>query len=619
MDNATSVYPIIDSMLWARFLLGSAIVLWLPGFLLVGRHIEHRARPQRIVISLSIGFFLLPLWAQATGHLGIGVRPWQYLPVILILTGAAGASDFGRRLGQSLDRREPDAPWTGIALLVPILLGATLLALGFHEFVVPPTTHDAANHAFMTLRIHEVGTVQSSQVFGPPFGSPDLPYALGLHAVAAMIAQTGGIAPYISVWFLALAAVVLLPVSLCLLWDDWELGPLPIVLAALFVAASPFAPGRVLWWGLFGTATGLFLVPVLSLLLARFWSRAAVGTGIAAGAAVGSLMLIHGSEVPTAGFVTLVTLAITRRPPQLAPSGWAAFLFTTVLCGWFFLATLVPSYLSGGIVSGDEFLETPGAAASATLGVMGEWLPLKLLGVFSVGLAFVDRRARIVALFTLGLLLAATALALWRDPISSLLTTPFYRQPERTRYQLVFFLPLLMGFALHWLSTRIRTDRWSTGVALATTITLLAALIGPDLPGIVGRYRAKLHFAPFSAEDYRQSMEIADLLEEDEWVVNQFFDGSSWLLHLADTPLLVPTGWELTSPDGKSNRTVFSQLVRGLPFTKLDERFAYLYVSDLRTGPPRGFTRARAARRPALEAVLVGKHSTLYRIRRDLP
>lgn len=617
MDHATSVHPIIDLTLWARFALGSAVVLWLPGYLLVGRHLKNRALPQRAILALAGGAFILPLFAQATSLAAIGVRPWQYLPVVLVATAALGRTQYARTLGRALDRREPDAPWVGPALVIPTLVGVVVLALSFHDFVVPPTTHDAANHAFMTLRISEVGTVQASQVFGAPFGRPDLPYALGLHAIASMIAQTTGLAPYVAVWFLSLSAVALIPVSLCLLWDDWEMDSKAIVLGALFVAASPYAPGRVLWWGLFGTAAGLFLVPILSLLLARFWSAATLGSGITAGAAAGSLMLIHGSEVPTAGFVTLVTLAITRRRPDLSATGWLAFLFSMILSGSFFLITVAPSYLGGGIESGSEFIETLEYATSESLGVMGSWLPLQILGVLSLGLAFIDRRTRIVALFTLCVLAVATALALYRDPLTSLLTTPYYRQPERTRYQLVFCLPLVLGFGVHWLSAKIPTNRWSVGSNLMAGAAILLALIGPDLSETIRRHREKLHFAPFSADDYRQSKEIAALLKEDEWVANQFFDGSSWLLHLAGTPLLAPTGWQLTSPPTKSNRKILQDLIRQLRFEKFDKRFAYLYVSDLRTGKPRGFTRQRAARIPALEPVLVGQDSTLYRIRRD--
>lgn len=619
LEGAHSVHPVTDPLLWARFFAGAALVLWLPGWLLAGRELRNRDGLTRGVVSIGLGFLLLPLFTQAASLLGFGARPLEYLPIALTATFLLGRSSVGLELGRSLDRESPSPAWLGPALGLAVAIGGCLLLLGFADYVVPPTTHDAANHAFMTLRVAAAGSVDQDLVFGPPFGRPELPYALGLHATAALIAQTTGLAPYVASWFLALASVALLPAAFALLWDEWGIRPLAIAVGALVVAANPYAPARFLYWGLFGAASGFLLIPLLSLLLFRFWTRATCLSGIAAGAATGSLMLIHGSEVPTAGLATLVTIACARREPDLAPRGWLAFALSMAVTGSFFFVELIPSYLGGGIASGDEFLETPAVFLERTRPVFGGGIALQGVAALALAWGLVERRTRPIALFALGLLATAAALAFWRDPISSALTTPYYRQPERTRYQLILFLPILVGAAVAWVLERDVIRRQPRRAVLAGFALGLGALIVPTLPDNVSRYRGQLHYAPVSADDYAQAAAIAETVAPGEWVLNQFFDGSAWLVHLSGRPFLVPTGWDLIDPQGIRNRHRLAQVFRGRPFAALEPRFAYLYVSDLRTGPPSGFTRKKADRNPALEPVLVGEHSTLYRIVRATP
>lgn len=617
LEGAHSVHPVTDPLLWARFLTGAGLVLVLPGRLLLGRRPENRDRLSRGVLYLGLGFLLLPLWSQAASLLGFGARPWEYLPVVCLAAAGIGRTRLGGALADALDRAEPPPAWLAPSLALATATGAVSILLGFSDYVVPPTTHDAANHAFMTLRVATVGSVSQAAVFGPPFGQPELPYALGLHASAAMIAQTVGLAPYVSSWFLALLSIALLPIATASLWDDWGARPLAIAIGALLVATNPYAPARFLFWGLFGAASGFLLTPLLSRLLFGFWSRGTVPLALAAGAGTGSLMLIHGSEVPTAGLVTLVTIACRRSAPCLAPAGWLVFGATLAVTGSFFFLELVPAYLGGGIAGGDEFLEAPDVFFERTRMVFGGNLGLQGLTLASLLLGLSDRRIRPIALFAMGLLAVTAALALWRDPISSALTTPFYRQPERARYQLVLFLPILLGCALCLLAERFEFAHRSSRRLLVAVALGATLLIGSTLTAQIDAYRGRLQYAPVSADDYVRARQMVDVIGPDEWVLNQFFDGSSWLVHFAGTPLLVPTGWDLIDPEGTSNRNRLAQILRGRPFDSLPERFAWLYVSDLRTGRPRGFTRAKADDNPSLEPVVRGEHSTLYRIERS--
>jgi hypothetical protein len=362
------------------------------------------------------------------------------------------------------------------------------------------------------------------------------------------------------------------------------------------------------------------LVPVLALLLERFWSSACFEMGVATGLASGSLMLIHGSELPTAGLAALVTIAIHRRPPRLHLAGWAAFVATSVIGGWHFLATVVPAYLTGGIQSGEEYLEPLGTAALRTLQTTGESPLLQGFAVFAVVVGFFEKRTRVIAVFVLAIVLVVTALALWRDPVSGLMTTPYYRQPERVRYLLVFFVPALMGCGLVWSWERIRARTWPAAVRWTVLVAGVIVLLAPDLPGIVERYQGQRGYAPFSTDDFRHAQQIADIVGRDEWVVNAFFDGSSWAMHVSGRRFLVPTGWLLTDERGRRNLRIVRIFAPKLEIERLDDHFQYVYVSDLRTGPAPGFRRPRLNRDKRFEAVLVGEHSTLYRaLRTETP
>ncbi|MAF66433.1 MAG: hypothetical protein CMJ84_12345, partial [Planctomycetes bacterium] len=609
----TSAQPLTDLVLWLRFVFGSAVVLWLPGFLLAGRHLRNRPLPARIVLSSGIGMFLLALFAQFTSFFATGVRPVQFLPVAVLAAAWLGSTEMGRGLATGLDADEPSEPWLSPALVVAFAIGLACLIVGFGDFVVPPTTHDAANHAFMTLRISETGTVLASAVFGPPHGVPDLPYAMGTHASASMIAQVSGLAPYVSVWFMGLVAASLLPVSLSILWSEWRVPAAAVALGGLFVAVNAFVPSRMLWWGLFATAVGLVLVPVLALLLERFWSSASVEAGVVAGLATGSLMLIHGSEVPTAGLAALATIALKRSPPSLNLWGWAAFFATAIASGWYFLARVVPAYLSGGIGSGQEYVESLATAILRTLQATGESPLLQGLALFSLAIGLIVRRTRVLALATLSIALVITLLAVFRDPISGLITTPYYRQPERVRYLLVFFVPPLMGCGLMWGWERVRAETWPALVRWGVLVAGILVLVAPDLPGIVQGYEDKDGFAPFSRDDFRHAQQIATIVGPDEWIVNPFFDGSSWAMHVSGRRFLVPTGWRLTDERGRGNQRLVRLFAQDLEIDRLDEHFHYVYVSDLRTGPAQGFKRPRLDRDERFEAVAVGEHSTLYR------
>jgi hypothetical protein len=600
-----------------RFVLGSALVLWLPGHLAVGRHLRKRPLPMRCVLSLGLGCLALPVWAQLASVVGVGLRPIAYLPSMLALAAGLGLSREGRHFAASLDASGPAPGWLAWSALATVLLGLGSMLAGFADFVAPPTTHDAANHAFMTWRVTETGSVLAADVFGPPHGAPDLPYLPGLHAIASLVAQTSGLAPYVSVWLLALVAAALLPASLMLLWNEWRAPAAVLALAALLVAGNAFLPSSLLWYGLFAAAVGLLLVPVASLLLLRLWSGGSVVQGLAAGLGAGSLLWIHGSELPTVGLATGLAIALQRRAPSRSVRAWVAFLLSFGLVGWEFFATVVPAYLSGGFGDGVARIEPFADALRRTLGAVGNAPLLQGLAVLGIALGCFDRRWRPVSALAVAALVLVTTLAVWRDPVSTLLATPFYRQPERVRYLVVLIVSPLMAFAGTWIWARARAASWPPVTRHVALVMGLAALVAPDLPGIIAAYRERATFAPFSEDDFTHARGIAEIVGPEQWVANHFFDGSCWAAQVSGRRFLAPAGWQLTDAAGRRNLAIARRFYFGWP-TDLSERFAYLYATDLRTGPPRGFTRERFDADPRYEPVLVGEHSTLYRVRWEL-
>lgn len=612
----TSVQPVTDLHLWLRFLAGAALVLWLPGFLLAGRHLRNHAAPTRGLVCVCLGALLIPLWAQFTSLFAAVVRPVPYLVFVLGSTAIFGATELGPRLASALDARKVAPTWLGWSLAAAAGLCFACIVVGFADFVVPPNVHDAANHAFMTLRITEIHSVAASQVFGPPHGAPLLPYALGVHAIASMIAQTVGLAPYVSIWFVALCAGALLPLALPLAWSEWRMSAAVMLVAALLVAANPFVPGRLMMWGLFANAAGLLVTPICVLLLVRLSEDATPLLGLFAGTAIGSLMLIHASEVPTAGLAALLTVGIRRIRPSRNLFGWGAFLVAASICGSHFLFAIMPAYLSGGLDDGLVRTESLALAATRTLETMSAWPHVRILGVIGLLAGLFEVRTRWLAAFGISAIAVAVAQGVWQDPISGLISIPYYRQPERIRYLLAFSLPLLIAFLLERGWQRIVPSAWPKSARGALAVCGVALLVGPDAINDVGRYRNQIPYSPFRADDYANARKLAEIVGPDDWVANQLFDGGAWAMQVSGRHFLAPAGWVLIDPSGRSNKDAAQEFQGRLQIGRLDPKLRFLYVSDLVLGSPLGVTRSRFDADRRFEPVIVGEYSTLYRIRR---
>ncbi|MFH1843634.1 MAG: hypothetical protein ABIF77_10565, partial [bacterium] len=83
-------HPVVEPLLWLRFLLGAGCILGLPGYLLLGRFLTGSDLLSRVVLSFAAGLVLVTGYAFLADHLSLSVRFYFYLPVVIGLSLLAG-------------------------------------------------------------------------------------------------------------------------------------------------------------------------------------------------------------------------------------------------------------------------------------------------------------------------------------------------------------------------------------------------------------------------------------------------------------------------------------------------------------------------------------------------
>jgi hypothetical protein len=454
-----------------RWLAAAALLLWLPGHLLIGRWLHPLDVLSRVVLSLSAGALLAPALVTLLGPLGIQVVPVFYLPSALLVGRGASRLQALRRAARALIAGLPPL---GASAQVALLACSTLIFLlvheGFRDFVAPPHVHDASNHAFMVLRIFEAGSADPRTVFGDQVGMPQVLYLMGWHMVAALTARLGGIAPYVCAWFFPLFALCLTPIALTLLWRAWGVPTLAVLLGALFVALNEFVPAGILGWGGFGQIIGMFLLPCVVLAVRAMLRTRRLATAVVLGVALAGLQQVHSVQLLLA--LVLGLLIGFRKPaaddlPGPRPSLWRVAL----LAAGVFAMISVPAAWKLGAAYSQMIKEAPSPELmSMRRGLQwvvrtgGIAVPLQVLTVIGLVASLFDRRFRGLALTSLVICGFAYVLACFRDPVTSFLSLPFYREPIRILFLQMFVLSPLMAFPFvrcHELLGRLRfTALW---------------------------------------------------------------------------------------------------------------------------------------------------------------
>ncbi len=664
--------PLLSFVLWLRFGLAAAVMVWLPGFVILGGRWRIPTGFEGFLLQISAGLILPFVYAAGPGRLGAPFTPIAYLAFVLLAgatvrwwtprTGPARAFRLTPASAESgtPPTEESTACSAGLAAAA-VVLSFVLLVMGYGHLPAPPHVHDAVNHAWLTRRIAQDATLSWSALSQETAGTLGLGYLPGLHAAAALIARVGGLAPYVSIWMSALLVAAFIPAAWWMLWRAWGASAFVAGCASLLIAANPLGPAGVLGWGGFGQVAGFFVVPAAALMLraatdatsregrARWW------TAVGAGLFLGGLVHLHAAEVLVSLVAAWLIPARARFPLDrpAAPSGgprkvaggtrsgrapaarvaWGVggvALGFLALCGpelWE-LARRYPSEIAAVPVAtkpvGDalwRLWKAGGGGHLVRLLVLGGW-----------GLALRSGRWRKAAIVSGLLGLWYLALLSRADPLSRWLSTPFYRQAPRLLYLQLYFSPLwaalALAFGLRWWARR-RPRPGAAGnrpgdagrVARGLVLGIAAALALLAAPRLVTNYRNGGTAVPFTLDDYHHAVEISRIVPPDAVVANLWDDGSAWAMQVSDRNFLLPCAWDLRTPEGRS----VHELARGLaedPWPEATARLvdahsiAWLYVSDGVWRDGSGLRRADFEDDPRFEPIVVGKQSTLYRIRR---
>jgi len=503
-----SVQPLLDPVLWGRWILALVLVVGVPGYLLWGRWQANVDRLSRLVLSLAAGLFLVPPLGFVFHLVGLPFRPLVYLPVALLLAWGLGRSvGYRQYAGSCVTNITPLGYRAQILLSVFCLAILVLLLFGLGELSAPPTAHDATNHAFLVDRISSEQSLDIEDIWQSVTGRPNRLYYTGWHGAAALTASTGGVASYISSWYLPLLFMSLLPAALSLLWRAVRVPKPLMLLGALFVITSNYVPASLVGWGGYGQLLGMFLVPagvlgLLGALHARQWQG-----GVALGLILFAMLQIHASEIVVVPLLGgLAWWAHGGGRPRLA-----TVLIALGVLG--LLAGPVAWKLAVNYLEHNQAVYHPETVSLALaceqfmdVGGRGSWVrQLVVVGLLVGGWV---RRLRPLVILSVAWAVLFVALSVFRDPVSNLLATAFYRHAPRILYLQLYVIPPLMA-APFVVAFRLLSRRGWRRLAWGLTAVLLVVSVFEAPRIVVKSYHRNHKSVCFSADAYHCARRIA--------------------------------------------------------------------------------------------------------------
>jgi len=566
------VVPPLDVEVWLRILAGTALVLVVPGLLVVRPWTRAGDPLTTLALALPAGILLVAVASYALVPAGAALRWWLALPI------AAGIAMLARGGTRTVDPA-PGSRWL-IAGACGLMIAVVVAGLAGYD----APRGDAANHAFMVRRIADVRTVAQGEVFAPPLGSPGFVYLMGWHAGAALVSQALAIAPHLVAWGLPLLCLALLPIALASLWRRCGVPATAAIWGAAFVAANRGFPAGALQWGALGHIIGWLGVPVATLAAISALADGGWRRGVLAGLLLVGLLLVHGAELPAVALMTLCAwLAHRRADPRARPDATGLVL-----------AVVIPAAAAAVVVAGvgldyGEALRGGarqpwrelGHAIDTASSAGWHWGPTRVLVIAGIVLGWRRPALRALAVASVAVAVLQVTLASLRDPVSRLLAAPFYREPARVLMLQLFLLPPLLGVAIQ--SLLDGTQRSGRVLRLAGWVVAAAVLV----PGLVdnGRHiRRNAHEEPWGAAQHALARGIAGVVQDGEVVANIPQDGSVWAWHTSGERFLLPATWRLALPgEWRRSERVLGFLEATWPAETLslrDEGVRYLYVGD---------------------------------------
>ena len=622
--------PLTDLAAGARWLTAFGVIVILPGWLLLGRHIRTLDRAARLYLATCAGLLLTALLGPAFAALQVPYTPESVTASGIVIALALGRSRRWRDTAAGLaDGIEPFDARGVLAVISLSAVMAAIVLVAFRDYAAPNHLDDASNHAFMASRVLAIHSLAAGRVFAPPFGAPAIPYLPGWHGCAALIADLGRVPAWVSAWGLAVFACVMTPAALTLFWRAAAL-PLPVVLlGGAFAAANFYMPTNIFSWGGFGAIIGLSLAPWVALALRGLVLRPSATGGLLAGLALVAILHIHTSELFTA---PLLLAAILPRVSGSHNHARNVARSVALAVAVFALVGLLPLLEPLRVYRGwtaSETLPTPPGLRAASIDFLtfaGGNVPiLRWFVVPGLMAGLIWRRSRRLALLSLAFLLLYFGVRQFQDPLSLALSRPYYRQFPRVIYPQMYLLPPLMAVAV--LATMRAASRlWrGPGKRLLPLVPLVALVHWVLYPGVYWSYR-NLEYqkrgVPFTPADSRLASEMARVLPGGAVIANQYGDGSFWAMHVSGLRFLDPCSWALGEREGLHHRPAIAQLldrpwpaeVRALRALGTE----YVYVGDTvleGVAPP--LSRVRLDADPRFERLLDNGDDAVYRIRWD--
>ena len=629
MGEWMTATPISDPISWLRFFAGLLIIVILPGSFLIYKRAAKLGPLWSLGLSFAIGMLVAPVYARLTNWLSLPYEPIGHTIFsclgMWLLGRSAALDELMQRVTEPLITEQRWHRVYELGIVASMAYIAVTLVVAFGDLPAPPHVHDASNHAFLVQRIADLRSTDFGEIFTAPFGSPQVGYLLGWHSTAALISRTSGLAPYVTMWQLGLASLVLLPLTLAILWRHWSLTPAAVAVAAFLVSGLDANPFTDLNWGGFGMLIGFSLAPVVAVFCVQAIATRALPAIAALSVLVASLVHIHAGGVVTAFLLALASWHSMRRTES--KRRWTfAHLGVVALVG--LLVAGVDLWRLAGDYRGMRMVPPAGDPASLQHILLriwrrvarDEWTALLLLFGWVVFMA--RRNTRPAGIVFFGMALVFTTLSRFRDPVSLFLTTPYYQTPGRLLTPMLpLTIPMVYALPL-WLSEHARRN-WQRFILAAGILILLFPSTRHGRASIRREFRSDRlrSTVPFSRGDFALARQIPGRVPPEGLVANFWDDGSTWAMHVSGRHFLLPVSWHLGVDDDMDHRPAVRALLdapwneeaRGLR----DLGVTHLFMSDTALGVERGsgqFHRGLVANDPRFCEELRGTDSSLYRI-----
>jgi uncharacterized protein DUF6541 len=557
-----------------RAALAAAMVLLAPGLCVA----VFAGRPVRslttwaAVPALSLGaVFVL---AEVTTAAGSNFGTRSFLMFLAVLAAAAVVT--ARRPGRDGARaksatRLPLARASYVLLLLGIVAGVSIWAVGTRGVAVVPPRQDSANHGFFVARIVHTRSIAPDDVVVTDAQAKSKVadyYPLGMHASAALVHELGDVQiGRVLDAFVVFFGAVVFPVGIFLLAR--RLTPTRPLVAGLTALTSPFFclyAYNAAQNGLLPLLVAMAIIPITVLLVATVAVGDAARGHVAgrwpdlvlAGLALVAVTSVHTTEVVTVGLLggVLVIAEVRRSRTALfhalrnlaVVGGVAALLLAPIAVqvgggvserGRFDVFSFGGPTSLGRALAGTVKLENRMYLSGderhvfAGRGPHHDQALYAVLSVMGAAVMVVRRQpAWVVAwLVFIGLtVLAYTS----NGAVARTLAYPWYRQGDRLAMNQAFFAPFFAAVAIEAVcATLLEVSRHRRMVVFAAlpvaVLAVVVAVDGYDQAHGALQYSYNGLDAPVTAASQRGFRYLHQHSARGDVVVNDMVDGSTWM------------------------------------------------------------------------------------------